>query len=149
MGVFLGVCFWGVGVGVKAFWCVFATVIVLSAQLRMFDLNGDGKLGLSEMARWGYLHAFLSYILFCLGVHSQARLQSCWPEGVFPVVLSQTLASTWKFPAEVWGKIRIRLILLYQLKLQSCNTHVHPELYCSALLDYPQMDCRHQCHAFA
>lgn len=35
----------------KAFCCVFATVIVLSAQLRMFDLNGDGKLGLSEMAR--------------------------------------------------------------------------------------------------
>lgn len=24
---------------------------LLSAQLRMFDLNGDGKLGLSEMAR--------------------------------------------------------------------------------------------------
>lgn len=28
------------------------SVHLLSVQLRMFDLNGDGKLGLSEMARW-------------------------------------------------------------------------------------------------
>ena len=28
-----------------------STLNLLSAQLRMFDLNGDGKLGLSEMAR--------------------------------------------------------------------------------------------------
>lgn len=43
--------------------CVFFTVIVHSAQLRMFDLNGDGKLGLSEMARWVCLLAFLSLCL--------------------------------------------------------------------------------------
>lgn len=52
------------GVGVKAFCCVFSTVTVLSAQLRMFDLNGDGKLGLSEMARWVCLRAFF-FNIFC------------------------------------------------------------------------------------
>lgn len=38
----------------KVFCCGFSATVnynLLSVQLRMFDLNGDGKLGLSEMAR--------------------------------------------------------------------------------------------------
>lgn len=34
-----------------------AAVNLLYLQLRMFDLNGDGKLGLSEMARWVCFHS--------------------------------------------------------------------------------------------
>lgn len=33
-----------------------SAVNLLCVQLRMFDLNGDGKLGLSEMARWVCFH---------------------------------------------------------------------------------------------
>lgn len=78
-------------------------------QLRMFDLNGDGKLGLSEMARWD--SSF--FLCFCLDVHLKAGLNSCWRDGVLPVVLPQAFASSWKFPAEVWGKILVPLIFVH------------------------------------
>lgn len=38
------------------FFPINSAVNLLYVQLRMFDLNGDGKLGLSEMARWVRFH---------------------------------------------------------------------------------------------
>lgn len=96
---------------------------LLSVQLRMFDLNGDGKLGLSEMARWVCLQYCLS--VFCMYM-SKHLLKSA--NKVKPPL--QALAGPGKFPAEVWGKITLKLILgikshqlLYSyLRLKSCNT---------------------------
>lgn len=51
-----------------------SAVNLLYVQLRMFDLNGDGKLGLSEMARW--VHLQLSSFGSSTSLHCQQHENS-------------------------------------------------------------------------
>ncbi len=62
-------------------------------QLKMFDLNGDGKLGLSEMARWeGLCASWSEYVLIQYFIKCYFCLQ--------------TASCAGEFSAQVSGKIK-------------------------------------------
>lgn len=115
-----------------------SAVNLLYVQLRMFDLNGDGKLGLSEMARWVHLRFTSLSIGATFKPPGQQNLQSTKS---FFVVCPQALAGPWEFPAEVRGEFPLPVVRCGRFRLKPCSREVeNSDCVSSLLLDWLRED---------